>query len=106
VEASTRTVELLLAFGDGRWDTEVFVMPADADPVEWFHETHGNKRPTVVLAAVYNEDVDDDEDDAPDGMAGQRKRLAELELIFEYNGGRGVELADEIDALRADIENG
>jgi hypothetical protein len=33
----------------------------------------------------------------------KRKRLARLEAAFEEGGGRGVELADEIDALRAEL---
>lgn len=28
------------------------------------------------------------------------QRLEELERVFEYQGGRGIELADEIDELR------
>lgn len=34
----------------------------------------------------------------------EQKRLAELVLVFEHAGGRGVELADEIDELTAKID--
>lgn len=39
--------------------------------------------------------------DNPDSV--KRQRLAELEAEFEAAGGRGVELADEIDALRSEL---
>ena len=39
----------------------------------------------------------------PEEKKRLRKRLKELLVVFKASGGRGVELADEIDELRARI---
>jgi len=36
--------------------------------------------------------------------ADKNKKLIELEIAFQSNGGRGVDLAEEIDLLRGSIE--
>lgn len=40
----------------------------------------------------------------PTELASARQDLARLRCIFDHAGGRGVELADEIDALELKIE--
>ena len=64
-----RKVELLLAWESGRWDTEVVEIPRDSSEeacdcaiVNWFLLNHGeeDKYTTLVLASVYNSDVEED----------------------------------------------
>lgn len=52
----------------------------------------------------YNpEEIDDDREFWP-SLEEMKLELASLQKIFDYNGGRGIELADEIDVLQARID--
>lgn len=104
-----RTVEYYRLWEDHTWDTD-FIKVEDqenldeaivvaAEHIDW-------KDGAPVIVGLYNsmDDQEDEDDSRAELLAEMKAELRDLELIFDAQGGRGVELADQIDALRAEIE--
>jgi hypothetical protein len=97
-----RSIEIVMLFRGGTWETKFFNVPAthfaDDEMVREYLEEHERFADDVVGYYVWSRPNHEADDEDP-----RVAELRELEDEFEKAGGRGVELADRIDQLRAEL---